>query len=80
MCYIQIQFNCVITFVRKLSRGAIYLDFSGWRDFLEEFVSRTRLDMDKVVDMLEECGRPSLTDTTRMMSAQPRLSRTGAGM
>ena len=50
---------------RKISRGSIYLDFSGWRDFLEELVMRTRQDMDRVMEKLEGCGRPSHNHTTR---------------
>ena len=50
---------------RKISRGAIYLDFPGWRDFLEEFVIKTRQEMDQVMEKLERCGRPSHSHTTR---------------
>ena len=50
---------------RKISRGCIYLEFPAWRDFLEEFVMRTRQDMDRVLEKLEGCGSPSSNHTTR---------------
>ena len=50
---------------RKISRGCIYLEFPAWRDFLEEFVMRTRQDLDRVLEKLEGCGSPSNNHTTR---------------
>jgi hypothetical protein len=51
---------------RKISRGSIWLDYLAWREFLEEFTSRARLDFQDVVDRLEMCGIPSLTESTRL--------------
>ena len=54
---------------RKISRGSIWLDYISWREFLEEFTSRTRLDFQDVVDRLEMCGAPSLTESTRLSAS-----------
>ena len=51
---------------RKISRGSIWLEYVAWREFLEEFTCRTGLDMQEVVDRLENCGKPSLTESTRL--------------
>ena len=54
---------------RKISRGSIWLDYTAWREFLEEFTSRARLDYQQVVDRLEMCGAPSLTESTRLSAS-----------
>ena len=54
---------------RKISRGSIWLDFLAWREFLSEFSSRTGLDIQDVVDKLENCGKPSLTESTRLAAS-----------
>ena len=51
---------------RKISRGSIWLDYLAWREFLEEFTTRAKLDFQTVVDKLEACGEPSLTESTRL--------------
>ena len=54
---------------RKISRGSIWLDYIAWREFLEEFTSRAKLDYQQVVDRLEMCGAPSLTESTRLSAS-----------
>ena len=46
-------------------------------------MTRTRLEMETVMEKLEECGRPSLTDIARRASAasaHPRMSRIATGL
>ena len=45
-------------------RGSIWLGFPEWREFLDELVTKKGLNSDKIVAMLEECGRPSISNST----------------
>ncbi len=45
-------------FFRKVSRDAKWLDFDGWRIFLEELAWRKRLNIAFLIDKLEAAGKP----------------------
>ena len=47
------------------------MDYKKWRQFLDELVDKKKLDMNNVIESLENCGLPSMTD--RITSANPRL-------
>ena len=58
---------------RKISRGAIWLDYTKWRQFLDELVDKKQLDMNNVIEHLENCGIPGTNTKERIASANPRL-------
>ena len=64
---------------RRVSRGSIYLGFSSWRQFLEEFVSRAGLELERVTEQLEQCGAPSHTHTTQIQQRSSTASHAHLG-
>ena len=64
---------------RRVSRGSIYLGFSSWRQFLEEFVSRAGLELERVTEQLEQCGAPSHTHTTQIQQRSTTASHAHLG-
>ena len=70
-CQVIRQDIIIIINCRKISRGSVWLDYKKWRQFLDELVEKKELDMNNVIERLENCRIPSMTD--RITSANPRL-------
>ena len=46
---------------RKFSRGAVWLEWSVWREFLAELAAKKGLPLRELEDKLEMSGRPAVT-------------------
>ena len=50
---------------RKTSKGAIFLDFRSWAEFLSELSAARNLELRDLISKLEMCGKPALNLTKK---------------